>query len=279
MKKILVTGATDNYYPYIIEYLLSIDKNSNFDDNVLITLDFHQDSFSRVKHCYLDNALVENKNPNNCLQHGEFIKCDYFQNLEEEDIICFTDGDVFLQRGLSEEEISKINSLQDDEVLVQWNLPHGGTLLDEYHQLSSENERLGLSTIDYKVIENDLNIILRDFSCFNTGVMIANLKTWKKIKGYYSVYYPQLKDIFAHYAKQQWILSFILGKYLKPILMDYSSHVHYHLGRTSGTTFVDSEIYYENKKVLFNHFCMDLDLPQTRDGFKEQQKRILNLHA
>ena len=83
MKKILVTGATENYYNTIVPYLKSIHINSNFDENILITLDFKKQEFNKVKNYFLSNDFVINKNQNNCLQHGEFLKSEQFNNLKD----------------------------------------------------------------------------------------------------------------------------------------------------------------------------------------------------
>lgn len=269
MKKVLVTGATENYYNLIIPYLKSIEKNSNFDENILITLDFKKEQFNKVKNCYLDNHLVVNKNPNNCLQHGEFLKSEYFKSLKDEDIICFTDGDIILQRTLSAEENILFESLKEDQVLVQVNAGHKDNLKDEFYRLSP--------TVKHETFENIFDTKLEQFPCYNTGVIIANLKTWNKIEKFYSFYFPKMRDYFTHYAKQQWILSYLLCKHLKPILMNYSLHCHSHHGRISNTSFAQQQLYYGNEKVLFNHFCMNSDLPLDKQGFSEQQRRYLEL--
>jgi cephalosporin hydroxylase len=268
MKKVLATGATENYYNIIVPYINSIHLNSNFDDNILITLDFFKkEQFNKVKHLYLNSDLVLNKNPNNCLQHGEFLKSNYFNSLKNEDIICFTDGDMILQRPLDNVEISLIESLKNGDVLVQFNAGMKDSLLDEYYRLAPR--------IEHNFFEQNFQCELFKISCYNTGVIICNLKTWNFIQEKYSEYFPKIKDIFRHYAKQQWILSYIINKYLNPIVMDYSMHTHYLHGRIPDTYFINNQSYYKNKKILFSHFCMNIDLPIHKQAFSEQQRKYL----
>lgn len=101
-KIILTTASTDNYINSIIPYLKSIQLNSNFDYNILVTLDccYSDTTITKVHSGFLSNSLVETKNPNNCLQHGEFLKAEIFQQFDDDDYVCFTDGDIIMQRGL-----------------------------------------------------------------------------------------------------------------------------------------------------------------------------------
>lgn len=269
MKKILVTGATENYYNTIVPYLKSIHINSNFDENILITLDFKKQEFNKVKNYFLSNDFVINKNQNNCLQHGEFLKSEQFNNLKDEDIICFTDGDIILQRSLDNGEISLIESLRDNDVLIQYNANDKDNLLDEYYRLGALKS--------HQLFEKEFESDLIKIPCYNTGVIICNLKTWNIIQKKYSEYFPEMKHFFSHYAKQQWILSYIINQNLNPILMGYSMHSHYHHGRIPETLFLNNESFYKNKKILFSHFCMNTDLPISKDGFSEQQRRYLEM--
>jgi hypothetical protein len=267
MKKILATGATENYYNTIVPYLKTIELNSNFDDNVLVTLDFKKETFNKVKNSFISNFVVKNKNENNCLQHGEFLKSEYFNSLNDEDIICFTDGDISLQRPLDEEEIKFIESLKDGDIMVQYNAGPKDTLKQEFYRLGPN--------INHTVVEQDYQINLENILCYNTGVIICNLKTWNILQEKYDEYFTELNHIFSHYAKQQWIISFVIHEFLNPIVMDYSMHTHYHHGRLQDTIFKDDIQYYKEKIVLFSHFSMDHNLPFNKNGFSQQQSRFL----
>jgi hypothetical protein len=271
-KLILVTAITENFYEKTVPYLKSIQLFSNFDENLVITLNFLKNNVKKIKHLGLDENLIINKNNNHCIQHGEFLKCDYFKNYNDNDILCFTDSDILMQRSLNQDEIKLFSSLTDDEVLVQYNKNDSGTLETlevEYGQLSP--------SVSIAELESILETSLKDHICYNTGIVICNIKTWKKIQQKYSEYFPKIQNSFVHYAKQQWILSYIFNKYLKVKLLKYSEHCHYHHGRVLNSVFNSNTLYFNNEIVLFNHYCMDLDLPMHKGGFYEQQIRFLKM--
>ena len=265
-KLILATAITENFYEKTVPYLKSIQLFSNFNENVLICLNFFKNSVNKIKFITLDENLIVNKNPNHCIQHGEFLKCDYFKNYNDDDILCFTDSDVLMQRPLHDEEINLFSNLNDDEILVQYNKSKFGSLEEEYWLLSPKSSVDGLE----KILETSL----KDNLCYNTGIMICNVKTWKKIQQKYSEYFPKIQNLFDHYAKQQWILSFIINKYLNVKFLTYSQHCHYHHGRVPNSNFKSNTLYFNDEKVLFNHYCMDIDLG-GKDGYYTQQIRFL----
>lgn len=237
-KIILATASTNNYSNKIFPYLNSIENYSNFDKNILITLDYHSNkNFTKIDTYYLSNKIISNKNHNNCIQHGEFLKCPIFDTFDDDDYICFTDGDIIMQRGLDEDEKQLVLSLQDKDILVQYNNGKNDNLYKESKRLSSVT---------------DLPYFER-YPCYNTGVLICKLKTWKQISFYYSILYPLTSNIFRHYALQQWTLSYIINYIFNPIIMSYTFHTHHHYGIIDGNTFKNNQIYYENELVLFAH--------------------------
>lgn len=247
MKKlILSTGSDLNYLGRIQPYLNSIIQNSNFDDNILVYLNDENliSNNDKIKISKITPNQIDKPNINNCLQHGEFIKSEYFLNSDDNDVIFFTDGDIIIQRNLTEEEQIEFRNLQDGDVYVGYNASPTDTLLDE-------SNRLGLKGI---INEND-QILLSNTKVYNTGVLAMNKKTWLCLVDYYKLYFDVVENMFEHYAKQQWLISYIIGtENFNIIEMPYYIHNHKHYPSPVGTHQDNNGIvYYDNKVVLFKH--------------------------
>jgi hypothetical protein len=269
MKKVLATGATQNYLPVISPYLETISAHSNFDVNILVALDCRAEAPSNVKVAYLSNSVVTIRHSNNCLQHGEFMRAEAFAAFSEEDIICFTDGDILMQRALSQAEISLMESLSDNDVLVQFNAGKDDNLHEEYYRLQPG--------LPHHHLEFLLGVDFRSLGCFNTGVVACNKKTWGEILRLYTKYFPLVKEhaIFGHYASQQWILSLVLARHMNVMPMAPSFHSHSHHGRISGSRFVRSVHHHDDKVVLLSHFAMSDGLPLSKEGYVKHQEEYL----
>ena len=246
-KLILATGSDDSYLFKMDPYLRTIESNSNFDENILIYLgDKKLHSFiGNIRILTINPSKIVSPNENNCIQHGEFIKSDGFDDLvNDEDVIFFTDGDMFLQRNLTEDEINYFKSFKDDDVYVGYNASIYDTLKNEYYRLLPTN-----------ILPNIFNIDMSKYKIYNTGVLAMNKKTWTKLCNYYNKYYSEINVMFTHYAKQQWLISFIIGTMdFNIIEMGYDLHNHTHYPSPVGTTIDDDGVVkFENKIVLFKH--------------------------
>ena len=65
-----------------------------------------------------------------------------------------------------------------------------------------------------------------------------------------------VESAFGHYAKQQWLISFLIGtdNYFNIIEMGYEIHNHKHYPSPIGTTQdKNGNVYFDNKLVLFKH--------------------------
>jgi hypothetical protein len=237
---ILSTAATDNYMVKIIPYLNSIEQYSNFDKNIFISLghDYNGPHFSKIETLSMSFDDVLTKNQNNGLQHGDFLYCKIFDTINENDYICFTDGDIIMQRSMLDAEKDMILSLKDNEVLVQYNANKNDSLYSESHRIKPQ---INIDTFFDKYL------------CFNTGVIICNKKTYQYLEHMYRVIHPIVRNIFHHYAAQQWTLSYIINSFMKPIILDYSFHMHHHYGHVEGESYKDNKIYYNDTLVLFAH--------------------------
>lgn len=247
---ILATGCDENYYRREIfkNYLNSIETNSNFDRNVIIYVGqfFKKSPFNKIEIFDLDFQKTISKNYNKCVQHGEFLLAEGFlDTLSDDDILFFTDGDIILQRELTEDEKNYFKSFKDGDVFVGYNQSPTDTLLNEYH-------RLGPISDDPKKV---FTIDLTKYKIYNTGVLAMNVKTWKKLSDDYTKNFHNINNVFRHYAKQQWLISMIIGLFGYNIIeMPYYIHNHDHYPPPQGSVLDQNNVLrYNDQIVLFKH--------------------------
>lgn len=269
MRKILVTGATRNYFPVIRPYLETISAHSNFDVNILVMLDCDLDTPLNIRPIRLSGEALSVRHSNGCLQHGEFMSAPGFDDFSPDDIVCFTDGDVLMQRPLDAAEIALLESLADDDVLVQFNAGKDDNLRDEYYRLQPATSHAGLEVL--------LGVDFSALGCYNTGVVVCNKRTWAEILRRYQDYFPLVRQHagFAHYAAQQWLLSLIFSLHMKVRPMEPSFHAHFHHGRSPRSRFPGNVHHEDEAVVLFSHFAMREGLPISKEGFAKHQSEYL----
>jgi hypothetical protein len=248
---IILTFGSDELYldnANLQNYITSIQANSTFDRNILVSLGEKTPSFpgKNIEIFRLDKNLVVKKNINNCLQHGEFLNANKFDEIKDSDIIIFTDGDITLQRGLTEEEEFFLRNLKDNDVYVGYNASPTETLIEE----ASLFDDIYLKPGWEKAFNEDLNKI----KCYNTGVLCMNKKTWIKLRDIYLEKFDLVDKIFTHYAKQQWLISYIIGtKGFNIYEMGYDFHNHSCHDLPWGSQKIGNLLKYNNKIVLFKH--------------------------
>jgi len=249
MKLILATGSDLNYLSKMRPYLKSIESNSNFDKNILVFVgeDDMQLPFKNIDIVNLPVGRIQSLNSNKCVQHGDFLNSPAFDSMtEDDDVIIYTDGDIILQRNLSEDEIKFYNSFKDGDVYVGYNASPTDTLADEATRLGKTG-----------AVSPYVNIgVWETTKVYNTGVLAMNKKTWVKLLERYNTLYPHVEPMFYHYAKQQWLISYIIGtdKEFNVIEMGYDVHNHKHYPSPVGTSQDENgDVYFNNKKVLFKH--------------------------
>jgi hypothetical protein len=269
MRKILVTGATQNYFPVISPYLETISAHSNFDVNILVMLDCDLETPPNIRPVRLSSEALSIRHSNSCLQHGEFMSAPEFGDFSPDDIVCFTDGDVLMQRPLDAGEISLLESLSDNDVLVQFNAGKDDNLRDEYYRLQPAMAHAGLEAL--------LGVDFSTLGCYNTGVVVCNKRTWAEILRRYQDYFPLVKQHagFTHYAAQQWLLSLIFSLHMKVRPMEPSFHAHFHYGRSPSSRFSGNVHHEDEAVVLFSHFAMREGLPISKEGFAKHQSEYL----
>jgi len=249
MKIILSTGSDLNYLSKMRPYLKSIESNSNFDKNILVYVGEDEMSlpYKNIDVVNLPVNNIQSLNSNKCVQHGDFLNSEPFNSMTEDgDVIIYTDGDIILQRNITEDEIKFYKSFKDGDVYVGYNASPTDTL-------ELEANRLGKTGVVSTGIEIGIWVKTK---VYNTGVLAMNKRTWKTLLNYYNEMYPLVNPMFYHYAKQQWLISYIIG--VKPefniIEMGYDIHNHKHYPSPEGTAQdQNGDVYFKNKKVLFKH--------------------------
>lgn len=246
-KIILATGCDSNYLNthHFQNYLKTIEKNSNIDLNVLVYFGNNEISINsdKINIAYVNPQNVKALTSKNCLQHGEFLNSEYFNSISDEDVIIFTDGDMELQRNFTEEELTFIRNLKDNEVYVGYNESPTDTLLNEYYRLSPLKPHFNLFPINIGASK-----------IYNTGVLCMNKKTWNRLKDEYVDGFSFINGLFIHYAKQQWLICLLFSKNNYKIFeMSYEIHNHNHYPPAVGSENKNGVVTYKNKIVLFKH--------------------------
>lgn len=246
MKLVLATGSDKKYYHKILPYLDSVQKNSNFDENYLIYMDDEpiKSAFKKIKVSHMLKEYCRAPSPINCLQHGDFLNTKEMLALDDSDVICFTDGDIILQRRMTTGELEMLRMLGDGDVFVGYNVSPDDNLYDEAQRLTYTGAVVpGLTDID-----------LRKIKVYNTGVLAMNKKTWWRQYNDYVSLWDKVDSMFTHYAKQQWLISYIVNTMGYNVYeMPYQFHSHGHAGIPLGCYFKDGHAMNNGKKILFRH--------------------------
>lgn len=244
---ILATGANASYMPKITAYLNSIKLNSDFDRNMLIYVGNEQLPSVDIECFRLRHEAILAPSQNQCMQHGDWLNADGLQ-LESSDVVVYTDGDMYVQRGLNDKERTALQNLSAGDVMVGPNQFEGQTLLQEAHNLGftgkpwagMNNEKAWRSPI------------------FNTGCIAATVGTWRTLLALYSAEWQDFAGVFQHYAKQQWLISYILHTNSFNIKkMHYTFHLHNHgTAMPSGSIWnlAKNSLTYNGEQVLLRHF-------------------------
>lgn len=245
---ILATGADTAYLPRISSYLDSIEAHSNFDANYLVHVGTNRIelNYSKIKVAPLDPSLPQCWQPNwPCVQHGDWLHSPKLQaELNPTDVVVFTDGDMLLQRGLNDSELMLLRTLQDNEVYIGRNKDLNDTLADEAERIQP--------TPGYRIsgVPDTKNPV------YNGGVIAMQVQTWLRFYSLYKGHWPVFQDYFHHYAKGQWLISWILGRFGFNVMMQpLSFHCHNHYP-TPPESSQDAQgvVSANGQVVLFKHF-------------------------
>jgi hypothetical protein len=205
-KVILATGTDQGYYPRTTNYLHSAQVNPSFDAYSLVCLDFEPDAEARAwmrpwVPAPAASGAIAAMNPNRCMQHGAFVQ---FMGADDDDVILFTDADIRIQRLAWSQEMELLRELKHGDVFVGPNRDEGETLIEEATYLRPV---IDLDAVPALFTEADITML----KCYNTGVMAATAKTFSSVYEEYVRSYHKVEHLFEHYARQQWLLSYIFG--------------------------------------------------------------------
>lgn len=236
---ILATCINEGYYSRAKPYLKSVEKYSQI-DNICLTLDFLPECTDRIDYYHVDSTRVRLPLNNYCLQHGEFLD---WVDTNDDDVILFTDADLRMQRPFTDDELNWMRSFKTGQISCGYN---AGPL----DTLAAEAQRLGMRCSMTELSERYGNLIQ---PCYNVGVTVARRDTWERLCNIYVDMYPDCQPLFHHVASQQWLLSWIMDRYLDVQIMPQTFHTHGHYALPKGTTFKGSEVWFDGQKVLFRH--------------------------
>ncbi len=261
----LISGVNEPYIDKAIPFIESVNANSNV-KNIIITLDFlateaQKKRFQNISFIHLDSTKVEAQNPNTCLQHGGFLPA--LTNVAEDDIIIFTDADIIFQRAFSSKELEMFSNLKKAEIGVGYNAAPNQTLVQEFQLLEP-------------IIDSDRIPEFfpgaEKFAVYNTGVVIAKKASYQNLYTLYVNEWQKISSTCKHYAKQQWLISYLIQKNFEPLILANELHTHDHhpidlrINQEYGHKFC-----VENTPVAFSHH-----IPDFRDSLAIK-KRIHEL--
>ena len=222
---------------------------------------------SLEKHCnipfeIIDMDEISTKMPNNIIQHGEFL--DYLKPGEPDDVIIFSDADCVLQRGFSEEELKGFRKLQFGHMAA-------GYVNSSIYSLAMEGS-FGLGRFK-KEPGAGFSVVFRDyekFSTFCTGVVVASRETWQVHRKWFESYWPIVDSIWIHYAKIQWLMSYVMGRFLLPFLLPESVTQHGFRQKPMAMSADDlGNILMDGEKIAIRH-AINLTPPKKGTGPPEE---------
>ncbi len=209
-RRLLVgTGITENYYPRTLHFGYFETLNGIVGDRVQtfsVLLDHSDTAATRMHETYPSISFVRMcskdvraPNPNGCLQHGAFVEgLVSTAGLRDEDYVIFTDSDMTVQRPFTDDEIDR---LLVGEVFSAMNWHPQETLAEELPALQP--------TVPAHAVSQAFPGIER-LLCFNTGVLGATIRDWRRLLSLYVRRYPLVASYMQHYARQQWLLCWLL---------------------------------------------------------------------
>ncbi len=247
---ILATGANARYLPRILAYLQSIEKHGEGFETYLVCVGCPADrlpdlGLGHIQVVALAGERAIGQPGNDCVQHGAFLEA---IPGSDDDLVVFTDGDMVLQRLVSLSELELLRALGDGVVGVSYNAGPNDTLL-------LEAERLGPRTRVEVLVKNLLGGN-PELPVYNTGVIAARRGTYRRLYEEYIARWAEFGQIFSHYARQQWLLSALIGtEGFIPLVLPYTFHMHgcYPLPPGAEIDSTRGWVTYGGELVLFRH--------------------------
>lgn len=236
----LITACNEGYYRRMTPYLDSLKRYLDF-QATLVTVGFEPE-YCVIDHVHLTRiqnagAPYETESP----QHGAFL-----QVIEgpDDEVLVFTDGDIVLQRPLTQIETAQLLSVSG--VACGYNSGPNETLAVEGARLFPRVTPLQLS--------GRMGEIVNTAPCYNIGVIAARRSIWKNIYGAYMPLWKTVTEAFGHAARQQWLVNYVIALLgIRVHVMSYGLHANGHYGIPPGVLIRDGLAYYQDELVAFRH--------------------------
>lgn len=258
----LITASNAAYMVQMRPYLETLNAHAHGADCYLICLD-----------CEPPTWLVELPNitplraaadtrysppETQSLQHGAWL--DVVPGAPD-DVAIFTDGDLFMQRPFSDNERQGLAEWPAEAIGTSWNNGPSESLLYE-----------ALVKLQPKVSDGDFlarwGRVTVTSQVFNVGVLVGRRATLARLRALYEAQWDAIGECLAHKARQQWLLSYVLGCHdrqehpddpegFDTHILPYTFHMHYHYNLPDGALVGKAgEAYYQNQPVMFWHVPM-----------------------
>jgi hypothetical protein len=248
----IVTLATEAYIPKILPYLRTIRTDSEVrayigavgcDPAPALAAAPHLRGF-HVPVGMLANTLG---NPGNgCIQHGNFLP--YLPGDGDDDVIIVTDGDVRMQRPISDTERGWLEAWPEGLIGIGPNNGPDDTLSSEAARI---RPLLPIATLAHRFYPDPERPPL----CGNAGVLVARRSTWWAFWAAYLRLWLRTAPEFAHIAVQQWTINLTIERHFSRAVLPLSFHSHGHYGNWMGVEGWGDVVTLEGSPVLFNHRC------------------------
>lgn len=241
---ILVTAANAPYLPRIAPYLHSIQEHgAAFDWRVFVTVGCRVEmppELSSIEAIPLPAARAVGHTGNFCIQQGCFLDA---IDLDDDDVIVFTDGDIVLQRAPLADELAWMRAIPHGCVSAAWNAGPDDIL-------AYEADRIGLTMAGRAPF---LGVLHQ--KVYNVGVFVARAATYRQIYTSYMAAWPTFAREASHYAANQFLMCAVVHQLgLRVWEMDLQTHTHGCFGLPSwAREGEDGALTVDALPVLFRH--------------------------
>lgn len=243
----LVTHCTQAYLPRMRPYLESLGRyfpapvrllTVEFEAPALFMAEFPGVTFMRVPKV---SGSAENTDS---LQHGAFI--DWVPGAET-DVLVYTDGDLVMQRAMTERERYWLENLPADDVACGWNSGPGETLAIEAARLFPRLDPAGV-----------FGEMVYHTPCYNIGVIAARRSTWRAIWQRYMTQWDMALATFGAQQRQQWLVCWAietldLDVQVLPYSFVLNGHYPLPAGAENRSLYVGGAATFNGEPVLFRH--------------------------
>lgn len=245
---------------YIKDCLLSLEKNSKF-FNFVVCVGFNPPKNFKSKFENIHFLHIEEKNlktvrkdwPANrkkfiCLESGEFLD---LMDIRDDDVVIFIDIDMVMQRPLSKEEQKMLENMEENEIGLYYDdIPPTNLLV--YYIYLEKWANWGIEKAQ-KIFDGNW----RDMVKCNTGCVVGKVSAWKVVRKYYIENFMNITNLFSHHSAGQWLLTWIVFKYLKFKILPHDFH-NAHWFNGSLAKYKENRLRVEDKIVLFAHTRFDI---------------------